>query len=164
MPMNFVVEDGTGKTDATSYATVAQYKQHCLDRAITVPGADTDALIQAYLNKATEYIESTYEFLGVISDVDQALKWPRALNPQNYYYEDMPNSDEIPSEIIKVVCYLANMTRGADFNPVDEGLKSYSIGPVSKTFGRGDGYKSYPFIDKLLKRYITSGCKLARVN
>ncbi len=54
--MAFIVEDGTGKKGATSYATVAYFKAYWLDRGITITWAD--AAIQANLVAATSYIDT----------------------------------------------------------------------------------------------------------
>ncbi|MFX0132497.1 MAG: DnaT-like ssDNA-binding protein, partial [Candidatus Hodarchaeota archaeon] len=75
--MNFVVEDGTGKSDATSYASVAQFESYWTDRGTDYTGTATDTK-QAWLNLATEFIDFNYKFLGYATEYDtQALQWPR---------------------------------------------------------------------------------------
>lgn len=57
--MAFIVEDGTGKKGATSYATVAYFRAYMADRGIDVT-TWTDAEVQACLIKATDYIDTRW--------------------------------------------------------------------------------------------------------
>ena len=73
--MAFIVEDGTGVTNANSYASVAFADTYFTER--TIAGwTGTDAQKQAALIKATDYIES-FDFKGVEAEEDQALSFPR---------------------------------------------------------------------------------------
>ena len=53
--MALVVEDGTGKSDAQSYVSVATFKSWATSRGYVLPAADTD--IEAMLLKACDFIE-----------------------------------------------------------------------------------------------------------
>lgn len=63
--MAFIVEDGTGKKGATSYATVAYFRAYMADRGIDVTTV-LDPAIQAALIAATDYIDTRWgpRFLG----------------------------------------------------------------------------------------------------
>ena len=52
MSIQFVVEDGTGKSTATAYITVAEFKQYWENRGRTF--TQNDATIQSWINQATE--------------------------------------------------------------------------------------------------------------
>lgn len=156
MTIQFVIEDGTAKTDATSYATVAQYRQYWENRGVDYSSTPLES-IEARLNLATEYIDSTYDFDGTRVDEDQALSWPRydATDRHGKYID----YETIPQRLIDATCYLAAQD-GLQF--VDDGIKSLSYGGVSKTFGnRG---KKFPVADKLLSALVIQGVKLVRVN
>lgn len=89
--MAIIVEDGTGKTDSESYLSVATYKSY-----LTKFGYDadsgTDEVIEGALRRSLFAIDA-YNFLGVRSNTDQALSWPRAdVNYDGAYID----SDEIP--------------------------------------------------------------------
>lgn len=160
MTIEFVVEDGTSKTDSTSYVSVADFKQYWENRGTTY--TDTDATIQAWLNTATEYIDSSYNFTGEISDEDQALQWPRwgVQKLDGGYYE----STDIPKNLKSAVCQLAAIKKNESLYDVGYNIKSESYGPVSKTYSGKDGQKYFPIVDKLLKHLISVGPGLMRVN
>lgn len=74
--MALVVEDGTGKADAESYASVADVKTYAAARALAYSGkADED--IEAALRQATVYVDSRWRFKGHRSTAAQALEFPR---------------------------------------------------------------------------------------
>ena len=57
--MSFIVEDGSGKKGATSYATVAGFRAYFADRAVDVTSM-TDPDVQALLVLATDYIDTRW--------------------------------------------------------------------------------------------------------
>jgi hypothetical protein len=63
--MSFIVEDGSGKKGATSYATIAFFRAYMADRGIDVT-TWIDATVQGYLVAATDYIDTRWglRFLG----------------------------------------------------------------------------------------------------
>lgn len=71
--MAIIVEDGTGVAGANSYASAAAVTAYALDRGIALP-----ASIDAMIFRAMDYLESfSARFVGVKSDRDQSLSWPR---------------------------------------------------------------------------------------
>lgn len=164
--MDFVVEDGTSKTDATSYATVAQYRQYWLNKGTII--TDTTEQIQGYLNAATEYLDITYDFEGQKTDIDQALEWPRYGVTDRYNYTNVQgypiDTDVVPQQIIDATCYLAAQQKEESLNIVDDGVKAESYGGVSKTYNSSSSSKKYPAVDKLVKWFILQGNRMMRVN
>ncbi len=164
MPRIFSVEDGTGKADATSYATVAQFQQYWLDRGITLSTADvTNA--EAYLNQASDYIDTHYDFIGAPTYPDvQALEWPRYISEQSGLQRKIVDSDEIPAALIKAVCWLAYQVRNGQLDTVKSSVISESYGGVSKQYAEAGNTKRYEYIDKRLSNYLISGTPLQRIN
>lgn len=160
MSINFSVETGTAASNSTSYATCAQYKQYCEDRGTAV--TDSDTIIQGLLNQATEFIDFKYKFFGSIVKSDQALQWPRGGVYNSKGIEILYTA--IPAELINATCYLAGEAKNNKLNRLDEGISSYSYGPVSKTFKFTSDSVEYPVIDKYLKSFILSGTQMVRVN
>lgn len=173
MAIEFVQEDGTGKSDATSYASLAQYRQYWLNKG-TDYSTTADDTIKAYLNSATEYIDNIYRFKGSKTDEDQALEWPRfnvlkgdSEHSYNIYMGavlDYYDSDEMPDNLVNACCYLAAKVADGELNSTETNLRSISIGPVSKTYSGSSSSKSYSAVDKFLKNLILTGNKLVRVN
>lgn len=163
--MNFEVEDGTSKTNATSYVTVAEFRSYWEDRSVNVE-AFNDTDVQGYLNAATEYIDATYDFVGTPTDTDQALSWPRYITSQTGLQRKVIDSDDIPQEIKNAVNYLAyeaSKGKTALFE-IDKGVVSESYGGISKTYNKS-GDKGFPYLDKMLTKYLViAGTPLQRVN
>lgn len=150
MTIEFIVEDGSGKTDATSYASVTDYLQFWINRGVSE--TESADVIKGKLNLATEYLNNLV-YVGSKATDAQALQWPRS------YVKDY-DSDEIPKTLINACCYLASQS--ARLNAVSEGVSSESFGPVSKTYnGRG---VQFPLVDQYLKELLVPGNTLVRVN
>lgn len=84
--MAFTVEDGSIVANANAYITVQYFRDWFSDRGVaaaaTNSGAFTDALIQAAIIKATDYVDKRFgnKFVGYRmnqQDDTQALQWPR---------------------------------------------------------------------------------------
>ena len=158
MAIEFIVETGAGLTNATSYVSVAEYKQYYENRGIDYT-ATAEATIQAKLNIATEYIDNNYNFIGNISNDDQALSFPRVGLSKNGNAID---SNVKPQDVKDAVCYIADKVKNGNIEQVDEGVKSESFGPVSKTYSE-TGQRKFPILNKYLKPYIMTGAPLVRL-
>jgi len=134
MAVEFVVEDGSGKSDSTSYMSVEDFRQFWENRGKDYN--DTlypDAKVQAFLNNATAWIGYTYRFEGVLFLETQALDFPR-----NHIYDknEIDVSLTVPKEIEYATAYLGEYElKGKSLNDVQVlGVKSKKIGPVSLSF------------------------------
>src|SRR5512139_2722558 len=78
MALTLVKEDGTGKTDANSYASVADadgyFEAHLYATVWTVATTETKT---AALVMATRLVDSQFQFHGYRAHETQALQWPR---------------------------------------------------------------------------------------
>jgi len=159
MAIEFVVENGTGKNNATAYITVAEYKQYWENRGETITG--TDAQLQPLIISATEFLDSTYRFKGVTVKAGQSLEFPR----YGVFKNDgrIVESDIVPIPIKNACAYLAKMKSDYELNTVSTNVRSESYGPVSKTYG-GDFKQVFTLVNKLLWDYIVSGNRIIRVN
>ena len=151
--LTLIKEDGTGRTDANSYANVADgdayHEAHLY--ATTWTAAST-AHKEAALVMATRLIDAGCEFSGSKRSSDQALQWPRAgaLDPDRptlrlsilyttagSYFE----SDRVPPAVVNATCEMARELLAANRtdNPPGEGLASLSLaGALSMTFDKQD--------------------------
>lgn len=98
--MAFIVEDGSGKVDATSYIDIAFADDYFTDRGNTIWLALSSEDKQVSLIKATDYIDKRFgpEFSGYPDNRDQRLQWPRdgACKRQGWWIQ----SDELPNELL----------------------------------------------------------------
>lgn len=162
MAIQFIVEDGTGKSTATAYISVAEFKQYWENRGTTF--AESDSTIQGWINLSTEYIDANYKFQSYKTYETQALAWPRA-NVIITRENKIIDSSEIPNDLKNATAYLALQVKNfSTLFGIDEGVQAISYGPVSKTFSRTDNGKVFPLADKYLKDFLISGNIMVRVN
>ena len=150
MAIEFVVEDGTGLTNSTSYVSVAEFLQYWENRGVdySTAGGYTEANIQVWLNDATAYTDLTQCWVGAISDEDQALAVPRT-GWSDCYGRDV--DDSVPGYLKNGVCEIAGKRQGVDPEQVAEGnIASQSYGPVSISYkGASSGTSiSYPTAER----------------
>ena len=157
--MAFIVEDGTGLTDANSYASVQEYRDYASNRSIDVT-SELDASIQGSLVRATDYVDLTYIYVGEQSNSPiQALEFPRTLDEVDLL---------LPTRVTKATIEMAfDLASGSNVfkdetkniteikekvGPIETGTKY----DVQSSLYRSNGAR-FPVADKLLKPYILSG-------
>ena len=141
MALTLIKEDGTGKTDANSYADVADgnayHDGHLYATAWT--GATDDQKAVA-LVMASRLIDAEYQFNGTRTTANQALQWPRAMcpEPDNVHVPisvllpipyDYVQYDTVPKAVIQATCEMARELLIADRTvaPPGEGLTYQNI-------------------------------------
>lgn len=119
--MALIIEDGTGITNAESYATAAELASYATLYGVTVPS--TEAEQEALLRQAAVQM-NVMKWKGRRANADQALAWPRSdvwtdgqLQPSSY----------IPSRIQYGQMALATEIYNDQVNPPDQ-----RQGPVTK--------------------------------
>lgn len=164
--MALVVEDGTGKTDAESYASVSQvdtYVDTTTSSAAWSAAATGEK--EAALRRATQYLDSEYrsQWKGERSNEEQALSWPRqnVVDADDYYID----YDEMPSRLISATCELAikaiSATLLSDLG-VSGTIESTKrkVGPVTEEIhylGGAIQHKEYSLVHGLIADYLSGG-------
>lgn len=172
MAATFVVEDGSGKTDANSYVSVAdadQYNENH-DADSDWSGATT-AEKEAALRKGTQYIDLSYgqQWRGLKADQDQALDWPRSnvVDDANRAV----GSDEIPQKLKDAVVEAAVLYNGGtdplpnQSNPGVVKRKMQKADVVEQEIeyvGGNPPQAYYPTIDWLVSGIVEPGNKVYR--
>ena len=142
--MALIVEDGSGKADAESYADVA-FADAYVDAqggSATWSAADDTTVIEPALRKATQWIDDTFgqRWKGYRKTQAQALRWPR----QGVYDRDgyLIDSESLPLRLKQATAAVAlevvlgkNLFASATTTEV-VGSKSIQVGSlaVSKSF------------------------------
>lgn len=119
--MALIIEDGTGKTDAESFATAADYVAYAAKFGLTVPA--TEAEQEANLRNAALQMQ-TMNWKGCRAHSDQALSWPR--RDAEVYGEILP-STLIPARI-----QYGQMALAAEIHKDDVDPPEQRQGPVTK--------------------------------
>jgi len=157
--MSIVVEDGTGLATAESYISVADASTYFTARGNTTWDAiATDALREAYLRQATEYMISTYRrrWQGVRLDEDQALDWPRDGVVVDSWEVD---NDSVPTIIERACAELALKASSAELQPdLTQGVLSEQVGVIKVEYDRNSPQATrYKTIDAMLAPFLKSG-------
>lgn len=136
MAIAFIVEDGTGKTDATSYGSVADFRQYWENRGVDYSAAEmSEAIAQAHLNNATDYVDRLHPWRGVKESTTQALEFPRS----SCYDDTGANRSGIVPEEVALATFAAagHLAEGKELWIASSNVRSKSMGPVSVTYGFG---------------------------
>lgn len=158
--MAIVVEDGTGKADSESYISVADASAYFTARGNTTWGAiTTDALREAALRKATDYMTAIYRTRWQgwrTTPTVQALCWPRSGVTIERVYVD---NQSVPTAIKNACAELALKAASADLLvDVSPAVLSETVGSISVTYDRSAAKQTqYAAIDGILLPYLKSG-------
>ena len=113
MALALVVEDGTGKTNAQTYASLAEVTAYGV-----LYGYSTTHVDEATIMRCMQYLEGAYvdRWVGIKRTEDQALSWPRAYATRRDGYTN--DEQEVPTEVKNAVCALAvRATSGVNLSP-----------------------------------------------
>lgn len=149
--MTLVVEDGTGKADAESYASVADADTYWTARSGTAWAALTTGAKEAALRQATEYLDAVYagRWKGDRGSAAQALSWPRTGVVVDGY---ALASDTLPVALARATFELAVRASAVELLADQSAqVKSEQVGPIAVTYADGARQSvRYAFVDALL--------------
>lgn len=108
--IDFVVEDGTGQSGANSYVSLEAADRYFAVHNTAWMGLD-DGEKKTILVKATEYIDSVFEWKGQKAERSQTLSFPR----RNLVDNDGYTVEGVPGQLVAAVCDCAGeLLGGAD--------------------------------------------------
>lgn len=155
--MTLVVENGTGLSNANSYASVATANAYATLRGLTA-WTGTDAVKESALVRATDYLEATYrnDWQGNRVSATQALSWPRAnVMVDNFVVDD----DIVPIPVINGCIELA--IRALTETLLDDQtqrVKREKVDVIEIEYADGsDPAKRFPLVSRMLSPYLFSG-------
>jgi hypothetical protein len=169
--MALEVEDGTGKNNAESYASVSSADTYVADYlgGDTTWDAATTTAKEVALRQATQYIDGVFgpRFNGDRASATQALAWPRmeVWTPDGEYV----SATVVPTEVEQATIELAVRAAAGSIQPDETALSIKServkAGPV-ETETEYNGSQStasyYPKAARLLWRYMRARGDVAR--
>ena len=170
MALTLIKEDGTGKVDANSYASVADgdayFEGHLYATAWTAATSGTKA---AALVMATRLVDSQFQFNGYRAHETQALQWPRERCPdpdrnavtsslQSPVLSSFVPNDEVPKSVSEAVCEMARELLIVDRTaaPPGEGISSTQTSTASHDSAGGSSSQSSTTYSKEDTRPIVS--------
>lgn len=178
MALTLIKEDGTGRTDANSYATVAEgdsyFEAHLYASAWTAAGATTKA---AALVMATRLVDSQFQFNGYRAHDTQALQWPRercpdpdrnlvTSGPLSPVVANFVPSTLVPQGVAAAVCEMARELLLVDRTaaPAGEGLTSLQTSHSTKDAAGAESNSSMTVYNKSDTRALMSRVAQAMVS
>ncbi len=152
--MALIVEDGTGKADATSFVTRAEYIAYGAARGVTIPDEDAS---DVDLVKAMDFI-LTKCFRGDPTVADQALPFPR-------HVENFDGTLAFPDDAVPTPIKRAQMDAGLavregvvltpNVSASSSAVKREKVGPIETEYETAMAYDSptLPAISAALRPY-----------
>lgn len=150
----FIVEDGTGKTDATSYVDVTTATDYISINPHEVTWTSTSLdRKQNVLMWATQLIDTSVEFYGVKRYPSASLRFPRSglVDPDGYPISE----DEIPVPLKKAVAEFARLLNVKDrtAEPATRGISELRADETMIVFDKTDRVSVFP---NSIWRYLSS--------
>lgn len=172
--MTLITEDGTGKVDAESYATVAEADTRLAAFGNTAWAAYSTSAKEIRLRIATDYMVNTYRSLwkGYRTNATQALDWPRTYvdKPDALGgYSSFPNyydDDEIPTEIKSACIDLAARADDADTlaPDIERVERKVKVGPIEVEYEPNSAAATiYRAIETKLRPFLSGGGMMTRL-
>jgi hypothetical protein len=166
--MALIVEDGTGKSDANALVSLAEVTAYHLLRGNAAWAAiATDALKEAAIVKATDYIGQVYRlrWSGYRFSDTQALDWPRFEVPRKdsvSIWSYWPY-DEVPTEVKNACAELALKASTDELSPdLGQGVVREKVDVIEVEYDKYSPQSPrYTAIDRLLAPFL-SGSSASR--
>lgn len=139
----------TAGTD--TFVTVAEADTYFTNMNNSAWSALDDAAKEAALREATQYLDTAYNWRGIIQSTSQALSWPRS-----YVYDHEGRTvTGIPQRIKDATCELALASIDDRLAPTQDNgaaIKRQKVGQLEVEYQDGAVVKrSYPYISRLVK-------------
>lgn len=160
--MALIVEDGTGLSNAESYASVSECDTYLAANGITIWAPLLTAEKEQALRRATNFMLQAYrlKWKGQRATATQRLDWPRwnVLLPDLFGTTNayVPN-DEIPATLKDATSELALMAAAGNLNDViTQNVISKQVGPLKIVYDKDSPQqKKYVHINEMLSIYLT---------
>lgn len=152
-----VVEDGTGKDDSNTYASLEYADNYFAVRNNAEWAALNIGQRKASLISGAAYIDLK-NFTGQKNTLEQAMQWPRTGAKVDGFSIE---SSSIPKQLKDANCEAALRASSepliADIEPGNITDETVDVITVTYSDYSNNGQKSYPYIDALLRKFVLSG-------
>lgn len=162
--MSLITEDGTGRADAESFASLAAADAYHASRGNVAWAGALAADKENALRRATDYAEQEYrsKWRGARMSLTQSLSWPRL----NVQLDDVgygriaayvqPNT--VPPQVVQACCELAIRALQGPLAPdLQRQIIAETTGPIRTEYAVGaPEYVRYRAVDLLLKPLLAS--------
>lgn len=153
--MALVIEDGTGKANATSFVTFAEARAYASARGVTLP--DDDIELEILITKSIDYIKVfENEYDGVRLTTTQALPFPRT---GGYINGVLVPDGVIPSQVLALQNgTIITLNAGIVLFPTtsERAVKRKKTGPLETEWFDADLSPTTTYIDALLAPLLST--------
>ncbi len=168
--MALVIEDGTGKTDADSYLSLADCDTyHTAKGDFATWDASEDALQEVALRQATAWIDTKFRlrWKGTRTNETQALTWPRSsvVDEDDFTLD----TDAMPQRLFDCTAEMALKALSETLMPDQETpgaieREKVKVGPLEEdiTYSGASQQKLYAFAEAMLRGLIRPGSYVER--
>ncbi len=160
--MTLIVEDGSGRADATAYADMPYADAYHGARGNAAWAAAELAARQAALVKASDCLDAVYRFRGARLRESQALAWPRVGAAD----DGGTALAGVPEAVRRACVELALRALAEELLPDERRggqVLSESLGPISATYAPGAPAGTVRrLVDGLLRQMVRGGRDVVR--
>ena len=155
--MTLILQNDSGSvSDANAYIDVAFFKAYHESRGFIASNSDAD--ISTAIVRATDYIDTRFNFIGYRAVYGQSTQWPRS----NAVNRDRGLESDIPLVVKRATAEYAKIALEQVLNPNPDRdgsgaavlSRSESVGPLSESvrFAKAGVFEmpKYPLADRLL--------------
>jgi hypothetical protein len=153
-----------GGANSDSYGTIAEADTYHAAFGNADWADLDDSVKEPALRRATQFIDSSYAFIGSVVTSTQALQWPRTGVVVDGFSVD---SATIPTAIkraqFETALRAVTEDLTADIEPGNVTEETVDVITVKYSEYSNNGQKRFPAIDKLLQKYVFGGSGYHRV-
>ena len=133
-----IVEDGTGLTDSNSYVSVVFADDYFSARGVSGWDALTNEQKEQSLIRATDYIDSVFQWYGKKATKEQALRFPRVdiTDYEGNEIEGIPNC--LKQAVCEASLIISNGTELFQIKNENGDVVSENITQLSFTYAKSD--------------------------
>lgn len=153
--MAFIVEDGSGLSDANSLVSVADFDGYCADRGIDLSDFADDTAKEVALVKGSDYLKTVYygSWSGDKLVETQALPFPRVVSLETIFPTDIKYANI-------ELALKANV--GELLSDVGQRVISEQVSSIKVTYSEySDEQTNYTAVYSLVRPYLSNSSSFA---
>lgn len=162
--MTLIVENGTGRSDANAYVSLADCDAYHLAQGNSAWTAAVDVEKEAAIIKGTGYLNTRFaeRWKGRRVNYYQTMAWPRydVVDMDDYFVY----GNVVPKRVVDACCEAALRALSEDIQPdLERKTNSETIGPIKIDYDPGSPQQTrYTRIEDLIRPYLRPRGRMVR--
>lgn len=158
--MALTVENGAGLSNADSYLSVVDSDTYHSNFGNAAWASATTEEKEAALRRATQYLDTHYQWSGLPLTYTQALKWPRIYSDLPLEYQTWPVK-AIQNACAELALRSLSSSLYTDQQDAQVTRKTVDVITVEYSTGVNSGQVRFAIVDDLVKLYTGGGSRLS---